>query len=120
MKLRQMTLFFIVLFLWLTAGCASTFRIQEQTEKVLQERDARLSKEYMEKLSILSGRLDGMNKAIVKGLTETLDTARIAREMSEEALAIARENKKVLEGKEQESYKKEESEEEFQFTPMEE
>jgi hypothetical protein len=119
-KSRQITLFLMAALFMFTAGCASTFRIQEQTEKVLQEREAKLSREYMEKLSIISGRLDGMNKAIVKGLTETLDTARIAREMSEEALAIARENKKALEGKEQESYEEEESEEEFQFTPMEE
>lgn len=120
MKSRQITLFLMAALFMFTAGCASSFRIQEQTEKAMQEREAKLSKEYMEKLSIISGRLEAMNKAILKGLTETLDTARIAREMSEEALAIARENKKKLEGKEQAPYEEEESEEEFQFTPMEE
>lgn len=119
MKLKQMTLFFLIVLLGLTAGCASTFRIQDQTEKVLQEREAKLSKEYMEKLSIISGRLEGMNKAIVKGVTETLDTARIAREMAEEALAIARENKKALEEGKGQVSESEEAEEEFQFTPME-
>ena len=120
MKSRQITLFLMAALFMFTAGCASSFRIQEQTEKVLQEREAKLNREYVEKLSIISGRLDGMNKAIVKGMTETLDTARIAREMAEEALAIARENKKALEGKEQAPYESEEAEEEFQFTPMEE
>lgn len=120
MKLKLMISGFMLAIFVLTSGCASSFRIQEQTEKVLQEREAKLSKEYMEKLSIISGRLDGMNKAIVKGLTETLDTARISREMAEEALAIARENKKALEGKEQAPSEEEGGEEEFQFTPMEE
>lgn len=120
MKSRQITLFLMAALFMFTAGCASSFRIQEQTEKVLQEREAKLNREYVEKLSIISGRLDGMNKAIVKGMTETLDTARIAREMAEEALAIARENKKALEGKEQAVSESEEAEEEFQFTHMEE
>ena len=121
MKLRLMSTGLMLTIPVLIMGCASSFTVHEATERALREHDAKLSKEYLEKLSIISGRLDGMNKAIVSGLTESLDTSRTAREMAEEALAISRENKKALQtGESMSSAGPEESgEEEFQFTPME-
>ncbi|SFV77970.1 hypothetical protein MNB_SUP05-10-965 [hydrothermal vent metagenome] len=37
-----------------------------------------------------------MNRAIVQGLSETLDTARLAREMAESAIALAEKNLRLL------------------------
>ena len=37
-----------------------------------------------------------MNRAIVQGLSETLNTARLAREMAESSIALAEKNQKLL------------------------
>ncbi len=77
-------------------GCTNPVKEQNITEKVVMQKEAKVSDKYIEQISIISGRLDGMNQAIVQGLTETLDTARLAREMAENALAIAKENQRIL------------------------
>lgn len=77
-------------------GCTNPVKEQNITEKVVMQKEEKISDKYLEQVSIISGRLDGMNQAIVQGLTETLDTARLSREMAEEALAIAQENQKLL------------------------
>ena len=67
------------------------------TEKVVMKKEAKLSTMYLKQISIISGRLDGMNQAIIQGLGETLDTARLAREMAENAMALAEKNQVLLE-----------------------
>ena len=80
------------------SGCTTNeIATKNTTEKVVMQKEAELSSRYLKQISIISGRLDGMNQAIIQGLSETLDTARIAREMSENALAIAEKNQKILE-----------------------
>ena len=61
------------------------------------QKEAKLSSNYIKQVSIISGRLDGMNQAIIQGLSETLDTARLAREMAENAIALAEKNQILLE-----------------------
>jgi len=61
------------------------------------KKEAKLSTMYLKQISIISGRLDGMNQAIIQGLGETLDTARLAREMAENAMALAEKNQVLLE-----------------------
>ena len=78
------------------AGCTNPVKEQNITEKVTMQKEVKVSDKYLEKISIITGRLDGMNQAVVQGLTETLDTARLAREMAENALAIAKENQRIL------------------------
>ena len=70
---------------------------QNITEKVVMKKEAKLSTMYLKQISIISGRLDGMSQAIVQGLGETLDTARLAREMAENAMALAEKNQILLE-----------------------
>ncbi|MCS5588580.1 MAG: hypothetical protein NZ824_01285 [Candidatus Thioglobus sp.] len=80
------------------SGCmGSEISQKNETEKVVLKKEAKLSSKYLKQISIISGRLDGMNKAIIQGLGETLDTARLAREMAENALALAEKNKALLE-----------------------
>jgi len=79
-------------------GCMSNEIEQKNTtEKVVMQKEAKLSAKYLKQVSIISGRLDGMSQAIIQGLGETLDTARLAREMAEKALALAEKNEKLLE-----------------------
>lgn len=91
------TLLSLLMVILLLAGCASgTVKEQNQTETLIRQHDRRLSTEYLHALSTISGRLDGMNKAMVDGLTESLDTARISRKLAEEAVATANENRRIL------------------------
>lgn len=79
-------------------GCMGNEIAQKNTtEKVVMKKEAKLSSMYLKQVSIISGRLDGMSQAIIQGLAETLDTARLAREMSENALALAQQNQALLE-----------------------
>lgn len=128
MKSNIFSLVLVVMLCLITTGCAGNFYSTKQlefaVEKALLQREAKLSREYMEKLTIVSGRLDGMSGAIVKGLTETLDTARISREIAEESMATSRENKKAYDRYIKDSATEQEtnnvSENSSQFTPMEE
>jgi len=78
-------------------GCTSEIAQKNTTEKVVMQKEAKLSSKYIKQISIISGRLDGMNQAIIQGLSETLDTARLAREMAENAIALAEKNQILLE-----------------------
>jgi len=80
------------------SGCTTNELAQKNNvEKVVMQNEAKLSSQYLKQISIISGRLDGMNQAIIQGLTETLDTARLAREMAENSLALAEKNQRLLE-----------------------
>jgi len=80
------------------SGCTTNeIATKNTTEKVVLQKEAELSSRYLKQLSIVAGRLDGMNQAIIQGLSESLDTARLAREMAENAIAIAEKNKGILE-----------------------
>jgi hypothetical protein len=75
------------------SGCTTNeIATKNITEKVVLENQAKLSASYLKQLSIVVGRLDGMNQAIIQGLSESLDTARLAREMAENAIAMAEKN----------------------------
>jgi len=79
-------------------GCMNNEIAQKNTtEKVVMKKEAKLSTMYLKQVSIISGRLDGMSQAIIQGLAETLDTARLAREMAENAMALAEKNQRLLE-----------------------
>lgn len=78
-------------------GCMGSEITQKNTiEKVVKKKQDKLSAKYLKQVSIISGRLDGMSQAIIQGLGETLDTARLAREMAENALALAEKNEILL------------------------
>jgi len=80
------------------SGCTTNeITTKNTTEKVVLQKEAELSSRYLKQLSIVAGRLDGMNQAIIQGLSESLDTARLAREMAENAIAMAEKNKIILE-----------------------
>jgi hypothetical protein len=81
----------------LTGCMGDEIKQKNITEKVVMKKEAKLSTMYLKQISIISGRLDGMNQAIVQGLGETLDTARLAREMAENAMALAEKNQILLE-----------------------
>jgi hypothetical protein len=81
----------------LTGCTGNEIKQQNITEKVVMKKEAKLSAMYLKQISIISGRLDGMSQAIVQGLGETLDTARLAREMAENAMALAEKNQILLE-----------------------
>lgn len=72
------------------------FDQEAEVNRQLIQHEKELSQRYLDRLSAIAGRLDGMNQAVVDGLTEALDTARIAREIAEEALAIAKENQQTI------------------------
>lgn len=79
-------------------GCAGDeIKLKNTTEKLVMKKEAKLSSMYLKQVSIISGRLDGMSQAIIQGLGETLDTARLAREMAENAMALAEKNQILLE-----------------------
>ena len=80
----------------LTGCMGDEIKQQNITEKVVMKKEAKLSIMYLKQISIISGRLDGMSQAIIQGLGETLDTARLAREMAENALALAEKNEILL------------------------
>jgi len=86
----------------LLSGCMGQdkkrFDQEAEVSKQLVRHEKELSQRYLDRLSAIAGRLDGMNQAVVDGLTESLDTARIAREIAEEALAIAKENQQAIKG----------------------
>lgn len=93
-KKGLLSLIIVLLF----SGCTTNeLATKNTTEKVVMQKEAELSSKYLKQVSIISGRLDGMNQAIIQGLSETLDTARLAREMAENAIAIAEKNQKLLE-----------------------
>ena len=81
----------------LTGCTGNEIKQQQITEKVVMKKEAKLSTMYLKQISIISGRLDGMSQAIIQGLGETLDTARLAREMAENAMALAEKNQILLE-----------------------
>ncbi|HIC40336.1 MAG TPA: hypothetical protein EYO74_02910 [Piscirickettsiaceae bacterium] len=78
-------------------GCTNEIAQKNTVEKVVMQKEAKLSSKYIKQISIISGRLDGMNQAIIQGLSETLDTARLAREMAENAIALAEKIQILLE-----------------------
>ena len=78
------------------SGCLNEVKEHNTTEKLVMTKKNELSDKYLKELSIISGRLDGMNRAIVQGLSETLNTARLAREMAESSIALAEKNQKLL------------------------
>jgi len=78
------------------SGCLNEVKEQNTTGKLVMTKKNELSDKYLKELSIISGRLDGMNRAIVQGLSETLNTARLAREMAESSIALAEKNQKLL------------------------
>ena len=79
------------------SGCMGSEITQKNTiEKVVKKKQDKLSAKYLKQVSIISGRLDGMSQAVIQGLGETLDTARLAREMAENALALAEKNEILL------------------------
>jgi ABC-type Fe3+/spermidine/putrescine transport system ATPase subunit len=79
------------------SGCTNELAQKNTAEKVVLQKESKLSAQYLRQLSIISGRLDGMNQAIIQGLSETLDTARLAREMAENSIAISEKNQRILE-----------------------
>jgi hypothetical protein len=79
------------------SGCTNELAQKNTTEKIVMQKEAKLSSQYLKQISIITGRLDGMNQAIIQGLSETLDTARLAREMAENAIALAEKNQRLLE-----------------------
>jgi uncharacterized protein YjaG (DUF416 family) len=91
--LKNITLLMVIIG---TVGCTNEVKQKNVTEKVVMQKENVLSEKYLKQLSIISGRLDGMNRAIVQGLSETLDTARLAREMAESAIALAEKNLRLL------------------------
>lgn len=78
------------------SGCTNELAQKNDVEKIVMQNNAKLSSQYLKQVSILSGRLDGMSQAIIQGLSETLDTARLAREMAENAIALAEKNQRLL------------------------
>jgi hypothetical protein len=78
------------------SGCTNELAQKNTTEKTILQKEAKLNSQYLKQISLISGRLDGMNQAIIQGLTETLDTARLAREMAENALALSEKNQALL------------------------
>jgi hypothetical protein len=87
----------LMIVIGLTGCMGDEIKQQHITEKVVMKKEAKLSTMYLKQISIISGRLDGMSQAIVQGLGETLDTARLAREMAENAMALAEKNQILLE-----------------------
>ena len=87
----------LMIVIGLTGCTGNEIKQQNITEKVVMKKEAKLSTMYLKQISIISGRLDGMSQAIVQGLGETLDTARLAREMAENAMALAEKNQILLE-----------------------
>ena len=87
----------LMIVIGLTGCMGDEIKQQQITEKVVMKKEAKLSTMYLKQISIISGRLDGMSQAIVQGLGETLDTARLAREMAENAMALAEKNQILLE-----------------------
>jgi len=78
------------------SGCTNEIAQKNTTEKVIMQKEAKLSSQYLKQISVITGRLDGMNQAIIQGLSETLNTARLAREMAENAIALAEQNQRLL------------------------
>ncbi|MCS5588407.1 MAG: hypothetical protein NZ824_00395 [Candidatus Thioglobus sp.] len=87
----------LVVVIGLTGCMGNEIAQKNTTEKVVMQKENKLSAKYLKQVSIISGRLDGMSQAIIQGLGETLDTARLSREMAENALALAEKNQKLLE-----------------------
>lgn len=84
------------LLLLLLSSCTNPVKTRNLTEATVRQQKHKVSSEYLLKLSRVTGRLDGMNRAVVNGLTESLSAARSARELAEEALSVAQENKTSL------------------------
>ena len=95
--MNKKIIFGLMIAIGLTGCMGDEIKQKNITEKVVMKKEAKLSTMYLKQISIISGRLDGMNQAIVQGLGETLDTARLAREMAENAMALAEKNQILLE-----------------------
>lgn len=95
--MNKKMIFGLMVTVGLTGCMGDQIKQKNITEKVVMKKEAKLSTMYLKQISIISGRLDGMNQAIIQGLGETLDTARLAREMAENAMALAEKNQVLLE-----------------------
>jgi hypothetical protein len=64
--------------------------------QIMMQKEMSIDRQYQNRISQMDGSMKGLEEALVKGLTDSLRTANVSRDIASEALALAKENSKKL------------------------
>ncbi len=82
--------------LLLTACSDGNIKKDNAMTQVMMQKEMALDSQYQARLSEMDGRMKGLEEALIKGLTDSLRTSTVSRDIAGEALALAKENSKKL------------------------
>jgi hypothetical protein len=83
--------------LLLLAACSDgNIKQDNAMTQIMMQKEMTIDTQYQARLSQMDGRMNGLEEALVKGLTDSLRTSDVSRDIAGEALSLARENNKKL------------------------
>lgn len=78
-------------------GCADgNIKQDNAMTQIMMQKETAIDNQYQDKLSQQDGRIKGLEEALIKGLTDSLRSAEVNREIANEALSLAKENSSAL------------------------
>ncbi|MDQ5769275.1 hypothetical protein [Thiothrix subterranea] len=89
-------LLFIPILLLLGACSDGNIKQDNAMTQIMMQKEMSIDRQYQNRISQMDGSMKGLEEALVKGLTDSLRTANVSRDIASEALALAKENSKKL------------------------
>lgn len=89
-------LLFIPLVLLLGACSDGNIKRDNAMTQIMIQKEMAIDRQYQTRISQMDGSMKGLEEALVKGLTDSLRTANVSRDIASEALALAKENSRKL------------------------
>lgn len=93
---KTLRLFMVSSLLLLTACSDGNIKQDNAMTQIMMQKEMAIDTQYQARLSQMEGRMKGMEEALIKGLTDSLRTSNVSRDIAGEALALAKENNKKL------------------------
>ncbi|MBU0655737.1 MAG: hypothetical protein KJ914_11495 [Gammaproteobacteria bacterium] len=82
----------------LLLGACSDGNIKQDNAmtQIMMQKEMAVDRQYQARISQMDGSMKGLEEALIKGLTDSLRTANVSRDIATEALALAKENSRKL------------------------
>lgn len=82
---------------WLLGACSDgNIKRDNAMTQIMMQKEMAIDRQYQTRISQMDGSMKGLEEALVKGLTDSLRTANVSRDIASEALALAKENSRKL------------------------
>lgn len=89
-------LLFIPMLLLLGACSDGNIKRDNAMTQIMMQKEMTVDRQYQSRISQMDGSMKGLEEALVKGLTDSLRTANVSRDIASEALALSKENSRKL------------------------